>query len=349
MTHFFEHGYALLIGVNENDTQKLSLPAAEKDVDALYKVLSNPKRCGYRAGNIKLLKGDDATRAGILKGLKWLKERLNEDAADNATVWFFFSGHGAKEGKGKTTSYHLIPKDFDQEIGLASAIRAQEVAVAVAKMKPGRLIAVLDCCHAEGMNIKGDVEFFAEALPPSAFEAIFDSESKEGHQKNLEALQQGTGRAVLSSSSASESSFVRSDRKMSVFTYHLIEALTGYASVNDKATEVLVSDVMSYMTRIVPETVKRDYGCAQTPQYQISGNFPLALLAGGNGIQKGENLPHPLEVSGDEPSREKDVFIDQKGDGAIAVGDHSIAVGKGGVMIGGNATNVRINTGNQIS
>ena len=68
------------------------------------------------------------------------------------------------------------------------------------------------------------------------------------------ALMQGQGRAVLSSSTAEESSYVRSDRRMSIFTYHLIEALTGHARPPDGATEVLVSDVMGYVSRRVPQS-----------------------------------------------------------------------------------------------
>ncbi len=33
----------------------------------------------------------------------------------------------------------------------------------------------------------------------------------------------------------------------------------------------------------------------QTPDYQVSGNFPVALLLGGKGWSKGQLAPDPLE------------------------------------------------------
>jgi hypothetical protein len=83
---------------------------------------------------------------------------------------------------------------------------------------------------------------------------------------------------------------------MSVFTYHLIEALTGHAQPHDSAKEVLVSDVMSYVTRTVPESALREANAEQTPDFQVSGNFPVALLLGGKGLSKGEPAPSPLDT-----------------------------------------------------
>ena len=98
--------------------------------------------------------------------------------------------------------------------------------------------------------------------------------------KGLESLAQGRGRAVLSSSTGEQRSYLRRDRRMSIFTYHLIEALTGHAQPQEGAREVLVSDVMSYVYRRVPETARADWGAGveQTPDYRVNGNFPVALL-----------------------------------------------------------------------
>jgi len=90
---------------------------------------------------------------------------------------------------------------------------------------------------------------------------------------------------------------------MSIFTYHLIEALTGHAQPQEGATEVLVSDVMGHVWRRVPESAKADWGSEQTPDYQVSGNFPVALLLGGKGLSKGRPAPDPLELPIEERPR----------------------------------------------
>jgi len=107
---------------------------------------------------------------------------------------------------------------------------------------------------------------------------------------------------VLSSSQGSQRSYVRDDRLMSVFTYHLIEALTGHAQPQEGATEVLVSDVMGHVYRRVTEYAKTQLGMVQQPDFQISGNFPVALLLGGKGLSKGKTPPDPLKDLVEKPS-----------------------------------------------
>ena len=100
---------------------------------------------------------------------------------------------------------------------------------------------------------------------------------------------------MLSSSTGAQSSYMRRDGKMSIFTYHLIEALTGHAQPQEGATEVLVSDVMGHVWRRVPESA-RALGQEQVPDFQVSGNFPIALLLGGKGLSKDQPAPDPMEL-----------------------------------------------------
>ncbi len=290
----FTHGYALLIGVNDNLIPRYALPAVAKDTAALHAVLTHPQRCAYPAANVRLLNGPDASRQGIYAGLSWLKERLAADRSDNATAVLYYSGHGAfnRDDNG----YYILPYDLRQPI-LDSLIHADELAAAIEQVKPRRLLVILDCCHAGGMSIKGDdllgVTELSKAAAPS-------------EARSVVALMRGQGRAVLSSSTAAESSYVRPDRKMSVFTYHLIEALTGYAgskgyAATGGATDVLVSDVMGYVSRAVPQSVRAAYSVSQTPVYEVSGeNFPVALLLGGQGLAKGQAPPDPLIPPGEQ-------------------------------------------------
>lgn len=278
----FTNGYALLIGVNDNLIPTYALPTVARDAAALHKVLIHPERCAYPAENVRLLTGADASRDGIRGGLSWLKERIAADRSENATAVLFYSGHGVVNKD--DNSYYFLPYDLGSPI-IDSLLRASDVAAEIEMVRPRRLLVILDCCHAGGMGIKGDDTAVGGMLSKSAAPA---------EARSIVALMQGQGRAVLSSSTAAESSYVRSDRKMSIFTYHLVEALTGYAQP-DGATDVLVSDVMSYVSRAVPRSAHDEYDVSQTPVYQMSGeNFPVALLLGGEGVSKGRPLPDPL-------------------------------------------------------
>ncbi len=54
---------------------------------------------------------------------------------------------------------------------------------------------------------------------------------------------------------------------------------------------MLVSDVMGHVWRRVPESARQDWAKDQQPDYQVSGNFPVALLLGGKGLSKGSWRP----------------------------------------------------------
>jgi uncharacterized caspase-like protein len=299
----FVHGYALLIGVTDNQVAKWALPDVAKDITALSDVLAHPERCAYPAENIKTIVGPAATREGILAGLVWLEERLRADAGGDATAVIYYTGHGWRDTAGSSPAYYLIPYDVRETAVRARSLRAEDFAAEIAALQPKRLLVLLDCCHAGGMGVKelapvanaAATGFVGAAIPPGLLMTGEKTFSVAAGSKGLEQLAQGAGRAVLSSSQGEQRSYIRRDRKMSIFTYHLIEALTGHAQPAEGATEVLVSDVMSHVWRRVPASARADAGQDQQPDFQVSGNFPVALLLGGKGLSKGVTPPDPLQ------------------------------------------------------
>ena len=325
----FIHGYALLIGVDENHVSGYALPDVAKDIQALAKALVHPQRCAYPEGNVKTLTGQEATRQGILDGLEWLQEHIQADSNDNTTAIVYYTGHGWHTDSVGSSEFYLIPYDVREGKIKSRALRATDFAEAVGELKPRRLLVVLDCCHAGGMGVKGlplPAGYVEAAITPSL---LMEGKGAVGPEakgaKGLETLALGTGRAVLSSSTGEQSSYIRKDKRMSIFTYHLIEALTGHAQPQEGATEVLVSDVMSHVWRRVPQSAKTDWNKEQTPDYQVSGNFPIALLLGGKGLSKGQPAPDPLELPAGEKVRgEQHIqiatgsYIAQASDGSTA-------------------------------
>ena len=83
MAEQFSNGYALLIAVDENAISKWSLPDVAKDVAALEEVLVHPERCAYPPDQVKVIKGQEATRQNILDQLEWLQDQVAADDDDS--------------------------------------------------------------------------------------------------------------------------------------------------------------------------------------------------------------------------------------------------------------------------
>lgn len=285
----FKNGYALLIAVDENEVPGFALPAVGKDVDALQKVLTDPTLCGYLDGNVNVVKGKAATQAGIIGGLDWLKEKLAADA--NATAVIYYTGHGQRNKA--TDDYFLVPYDMGQ-MEPERLLPAEKFAGVVEALQPRRLLVILDCCHAAGMEVKSLDEPAADSL---AAEKGLEPAAAPLLAKGESALAQGQGRAVLSSSKGVEKSFVRPDKSMSIFTYHLIDALNGRAQPEGGAPDVRVSDLIGHVARRVSDVVAAEFNNSQTPQFLLNGeNFPVALVLGGKGVSKGELAPKPEDL-----------------------------------------------------
>lgn len=334
MSSTFAHGYALLIGVTENAVARWALPDVAQDITALAAVLAHPDRCGYPAEHVRIVTGPAATRQGLLDGLAWLAERLAADTSGEATALFYYSGHGWRDTANQLPAYYLIPQDVRENALRSRALNAADFAAAVGELRPRRLLVVLDCCHAAGLGVKDLAPaggFAVAALPPALFTAGEPALAAGGKGLDgLAALARGAGRAVLSSSQGDQPSYIRRDRRMSIFTYHLIEALTGHAPRAAGAAEVLVSDVMSHVWRRVPVSARGDWDAEQQPDFQVSGNFPIALLLGGQGVGKGVTPPDPL----DDPSGRASVPAPSVPAPTPAVAIHT----GGGAYIGGNVT-----------
>lgn len=293
MTKVFNNGYALLIGVGECACQPLSLPVTVKDTQAIYAALIDPELCAYpdNKEHIRVLNDSEATQSNILEGLKWLKEKAEDDP--KATIFFYFSGHGGVEDD----SYYLVPHDYDsyENNSLDTLLSANKLTEALRDINALRLFVVIDSCHAAGMttskdgNSKKAEDKLNKALP--GFQRVAPSKGL------IEKLKEGQGRVVFTSSQGEQKSWIKDD-SMSVYTYHFLEALQGAANKpGDKPEDkvVMVSNLMNHLGRTVPETVRKLYSQEQTPHFDMNTNdFAIAKLRGGKGLpEKGWDAVKP--------------------------------------------------------
>ena len=281
MAEIFNNGYALLIGVGESVYKPLSLPVTVKDTQAIYAALIDPELCAYpdNEEHIKVLNNAEATQSNILDGLKWLKEKAESDP--KANIFIYYSGHGWIDNN--SNQYYLLQHDVKPTKIASSALSAKTFTDALRQIKAERLLVVIDSCHAAGMATSKDADAIAKA-DVELFEE-FEGFKRVAPSKGLiEALTEGKGRAVFTSSEGEQKSYWLNDDSMSIYTYHFLEALQGAGNkVGD--TEVKLSDLMGHLDATVPKTALKDCNAQQTPYFDLGGNnFAIALLRGGKGL-----------------------------------------------------------------
>jgi hypothetical protein len=117
---------------------------------------------------------------------------------------------------------------------------------------------------------------------------------------------------------------------MSIYTYHLIEALQGAGNQPGDKT-VHVSNLMNHLGKAVPESARQLRQAEQTPFFDTAAeDFAVAVLRGGKGLPAGGW--DTVRTEADETIRATCQAI-LRGSGAIAQ-DHGVAAGAGGVAVG---------------
>lgn len=276
MSSFLDQAQALLIGVGDYINPKISdLPATIRDVQSIASVLTDANCCGYSAGNVEILTSDKATASNIRSALKALA------SCDlDATIFVFFSGHGGRAFEHNTWTSYLCPHEIDPVDLPKTAISGSEFSALLSAIPARKLLVILDACHAAGA---ADLKAFDDT--PMWKNGLSD--------EYYETLCQGSGRVIIASSKENQYSYVRSQNDLSLFTYHLCDALRGRAAVRGDGL-IHVLDVFHY----VNEAVQTDKS-AQTPILKVKDldlNFALALDCGGKSIS-GSTSSSPTAIA----------------------------------------------------
>lgn len=256
----FYKGRALVVGLARYDEVSGLPDAVLNDARDVAELLRSGEYCGYPAANVRLLLDEQATLGAIRGALA----ELATAAGEGDTVIVFFSGHGARLGQAPDESSALVPFDTRFSDLDGSTLSEGELSSSLAKIKAKRLLVLIDACHAGGAGVlkggAGDMRFGLV-------------------EKTLQRLASGTGRVIMASSRASETSLVMPGARNSVFTERLLEALRGHARTTGDGL-IRVFEIFNYVAEHVAQTVPG----RQHPIFKASDledNFPVALERGG--------------------------------------------------------------------
>ena len=198
---------ALLIGISEYEPGLNPLPGAVKDVEAMRRVLANPEMGGFAEADIRVLK--NPPRQDMEDFIYQLfSERQKDDL-----LLFYFSGHGIKDESGRLYLSTRTTRKQNGGLVTPSAVAAGFLHESINKSKSQRQVLILDCCFsgaiAQGMTVKDD--------------AIVNVQEQLG----------GKGRAILTSSTSTQSSFEQEGSELSVYTLYLVEGIEKGAADKD--------------------------------------------------------------------------------------------------------------------
>lgn len=172
--------------------------------------------CGYPEANITVLTDDAATLENIRKALADLAATATTD--DTAAI--FFSGHGIRIGRGAGATSALVPYDYKLTDVAGTTLGEAELSAAIAAINAPRLIVVIDVlCRRHR---------YAQVRPRRNMGRT--GSTKGFDEKSLQQLARGTGRLVLASSRATETSLVLRRERNSVFTTAMLSGLKGAAT-----------------------------------------------------------------------------------------------------------------------
>ena len=258
----FATGYAVVIGI-ANYRNVCPLPGAVRnDAGDVADILTSDAYCGYEPRNVHVLLDDDATLARIRTAL----DSVSQASGSNDSVVIFFSGHGALLGDPADPESALLPVECDAQRLDSTSLSETEFSSALRRISAQRLLVLIDACHAGGAGtLKGGGAEESLALGYS--------------EKSLASLAQGTGRVLIASSRADETSLVLQNARNSVFTSKLLDALRGEGRTSGDGV-IRVFEIFNH----VAQMVKRAVPGRQHPIFKASDledNFPVALDRGG--------------------------------------------------------------------
>ncbi|MCA9928878.1 MAG: caspase family protein [Anaerolineales bacterium] len=247
--------WAVLVGVNHYQDEKIrNLRFSVNDAHALFQLLNRSTDSGYGPDRVQLMTGkspdEKVTRMDILTQLlAWSNQAERDDL-----LLFYFSGHGDVVNG----DAYLLPTDA-QRLDLLSdtAVSLQRIKSIMQQSKARAKVIILDACHV-GAALSGR----ATSTDNQAFiRSVFE---------------QAEGIAIFASSAQDELSWEDANKAHGIFTYYLLEALSGEAKTAHKGF-VTLNEAANHVTQKVKSWAGTNK-LYQRPTLKFEGSGELVLI-----------------------------------------------------------------------
>lgn len=253
--------YLVTVGVNEYKNPKYNLNYAIADADAFGTSLNSGATGIFE--NVEQIKVRNAgfTKTGILEALSSVKDSSKEQDL----FVFYYAGHGVmSEGENRESDFFLVPHDVTQLYGkddmlFEKAISASELKEISRSINAQKQVFILDACQS------------AAALDVVASRGISE-------ERAIAHLARSTGTFWITATGSEQFATEFESLGHGVFTYALLEGLSGKADGSNPDNRITVRELSAYVELRVPELSEQYKGKPQFPSsYSFGNDFPLIV------------------------------------------------------------------------
>lgn len=231
--------WAVVVGVSEFADKAINLKYAAKDAADFRAFLV--EKCHFAPDHVRLLTNEQATKENVLDLLG--DSFLPRVALPDDLVVIYFSSHGSASDLDLRGVNYLVAHDTAVDRLYSTGIDLQTLSnIVKTRIHCNRALIILDACHSGGASDTSDSKGLVRTSNVDAA-----------------AIAQGTGRAVICSSSKAQSSWESKNYANGVFTKTLID---GFKAQGEKTT---LSDAFKYLKTNVEAQVAAERGVLQTP------------------------------------------------------------------------------------
>ncbi|QSE98292.1 WD40 domain-containing protein [Fulvivirga lutea] len=247
--------YVFAIGINHYENEDLNLNYARADAEGFIDVIKTNTKNLFEKVEVIPLFDKEATKANIFEQLKLLEKRITPQDV----LFFYYAGHGSMVDG----NFYIVPTDnvklYSEDKLKQNGISATELQNELQNISALKQLLIIDACQSGG-----SVELLAQRGAPE--------------EKALAQLSRSTGIHVLAAAGSEQFATEFKELGHGIFTYVLLEALSGKADGSPNDGKVTIYELKSYLDDQVPEFSKKHKGKMQFPHTFSKGqDFPIII------------------------------------------------------------------------
>ncbi len=253
--------YVLGVGINEYRNSKYNLNYCVGDVTGFVEVILPKAKKLFTNVYTTTITNREATRSNVMKALADIQSK----AKPEDVLIIFYAGHGIAldaevEGAMKNEFFYVLSDVTQMTDPLKctqDGISGTEMRKALSGIKAGKQVMFVDACNSGAFAQQFAVRGAAE-------------------ENALAKLSRATGSVIYASTTKEQFATEFKDLQHGAFTYVLIDALSGKASLANG--QITVSSIKAFVDDQIPVITKKYKGEEQFPTTFIWGqDFPIGV------------------------------------------------------------------------